>query len=131
MVDKGEMEVDTIETVDWARPLAFQDSYQKITHSTQTAAPIYLICGTVLEINIIVLQDQFARPADWELVLPVRFQTENNVPIDLGHYIPINNFFGHYLETFTISRKDVMKPIVQPRPFIATYMRSIMEDMTN
>ena len=27
IVDKGEMEGDTIETVDWARPLAFQDSY--------------------------------------------------------------------------------------------------------
>ena len=33
----------------------------------------------------------------------------------------------------TISRKDDMKPIVQPTPSgsIATYMRSIMEDMTS
>ena len=54
MVDKGEMEGDTIEMVDWARPIAFQDSYQKITDSTQTGG-------------------QFVRPADWELVLLVRF----------------------------------------------------------
>ena len=49
MVDKREMEGDTIETVDWARPLAFQDSCQKITRSTQTVAPTYLTDGTVLE----------------------------------------------------------------------------------
>ena len=72
------------------------------------------------------------RPADWELVLPVRFRTEDNVPIDLGRYIPVNNFFGHYLETLTISRKDDVKPIVWPRPSgsIATYTRSIMEYVT-
>ena len=132
MVDKSGMVGDTIETVDWARPLNSEDSYQKITHSTQTAAPTYLTGGTVLEFNIIVPQGQFFRPADWELVLPVRFRTEDNVPIDLGRYIPVNNLFGHYLETLTISRKDNMKPIVRPRPSgsIATYMRSIMEDMT-
>ena len=67
------MEGDTIETVDWARLLPFQDSYQKITHSMQTAAPSYLTGGIVLEFNITVAQGQFVRPADWELVLPVRF----------------------------------------------------------
>ena len=97
MVDKGEMKGDTIEMVDWARPLAFQDLYQKITDSTQRGA-------------------QFVRTADRELVLPVRFRSEDNVPIDLGHYIPVKNFFGHYLETLTISHKDDMKPIVRPRP---------------
>ena len=47
MVDKGEMKGDTIETVDWTGPVAFQDSYQEITHSTQTAVPTYLAGGTV------------------------------------------------------------------------------------
>ena len=42
MVDKGEMKGDTIETVDWTGPVAFQDSYQEITHSTQTAVPTEL-----------------------------------------------------------------------------------------
>ena len=64
MVNKVEMEVDTVETVDWARPLAFQDSYQKITHSKQTAAPTYLTGGTVLEFNIIVPQGEFVRSAE-------------------------------------------------------------------
>ena len=32
MVDKGKMESDTIEMVDWARLSAFQDSNQKINH---------------------------------------------------------------------------------------------------
>ena len=87
--------------------------------------------GTVLEVNIIVPQGQFIRFADWGLVLPVSFRTEDNVPIDLGRYIPINNFFGQYLETLTISHNDKMKTIVQSRPSgsIITYIRDIMEDM--
>ena len=44
----------------------------------------------------------------------------------------VNNFFGHYLETITISRKDDLKTIVHPRPSgsIAIYLRSMMEDMS-
>ena len=81
---------------------------------------------------MLLAQGQFVKPADWEVVLPVRFWTEDNVPIDLGCYISANNFFDYYLETLTISRKDDMKPIVWPRPLgsIAVYMQSIMEDMT-
>ena len=100
MVDKGEMECDTIETICCTRSLAFQDSYQKITHLTQAAAPSYLTGGTILEFNIIVAQGQCTRPTNWELVLPVRFRTEDNYLIDLGCFIPVNNFFGHYLQSW-------------------------------
>ena len=88
--------------------------------------------GILLEFNITVPLGQFVWPADWVLLLPARFRTEDNVPIDLERYIPVNNFFGHCLETLTILLKDNMKPIVRPRPSgsITTYMRSIMEDMT-
>ena len=84
-----------------------------------------------MEFNIIVPQGHFVRLADWELVLPIRFRTEANVPINLGEYIPVNNFFRHYLETLTMSCKEDMKAIVRPRPSgsIATYIQSMMEDM--
>ena len=108
------MEGDTIETVHWARPLAFQDLQEKITHSTQTAAPTYWTGGTVLQFNIRVPQGQFVRPADWELVLPVKFRPEDNVPIDLGSYILVSNFFGQYTEALTLSHKDDVNQLCSP-----------------
>ena len=34
MVDKGKSEGETIETIDWVRPLTFQDLYKKMDHTT-------------------------------------------------------------------------------------------------
>ena len=118
--------------MDWAKPLNFQDSYEKVSPSKQTAEVTYLTGGTVLEFNVIVPMGQYVRPADWELVLPVRFETGDGNKIHLGRWLPVNNFFGHYLETITISRKDDLKTIVHPRlsGSIAVYMRSLMEDMS-
>ena len=86
----------------------------------------------MLEFNVIVSTEQYVRPADWELVLPVRFETGDGNKIQLGWWLPVNNFFGHYLETITISRKNDLKMVVHPRPSgsIAVYMCSIMEDMS-
>ena len=64
MVDKGKSEGETIQIIDWARPLAFQDSYEKMDHTTQIAAATYLPGGTFLEFNIIVPQGHFVRLAD-------------------------------------------------------------------
>ena len=86
-------------------------------------------------INTIVPTGQYVRLTDWELVLSVRFETGDGNKIHVGRWsiiLPFNNFFGHYLETITISRKDDLKTIVHPRPYvsIAVYMHSIMKDMS-
>ena len=75
LVNKGEIEEDILDTLDWAKPLNFQDSYEKISPSKQTAEATYLTGGTVLEFNVIIPMGQYIRPADLELVLPFRFET--------------------------------------------------------
>ena len=67
--------------------------------------------------------------------MPDGFETRDGNKIHLGRWsiiLPVNKFFGHYLETITISRKDGLKTILQPRPSgsIAVHMRSIMEDIS-
>ena len=75
--DKGVVEEDILDRLEWAKPLDFQESYEKITPVRQTAENSNLPSGTVLEFNIIVPKGQYTRPADLELVLPVRFQDTN------------------------------------------------------
>ena len=134
MVHKGEMEGETIATVDQAQPLTFQDSYKRVALEIQTATTTtsYLTSGTILEFNIVAPSGRFIRPADMELVLPICFrQEQNGERIHLGQCIPVNNFFWHFLETIIISRKDDLKQIGMPKPSgsIATYMRGMLEDM--
>ena len=63
--------------------------------------------------------------------MPVRFETGDVNKIHPERWLRVNNFFGLYLETIAISRKDDLKTIVHLRPScnIAVYMRSIMEGM--
>ena len=133
LIEKGKVEEDVLDTLDWAKPLNFQDSYEKSSLSKQSAEATYLTGGTVLECNVIVPTGQYVRPADWEMVLPIIFETGDGNKINLGRWLPVNNFFGHYLETITMSRKDDLKTIVHPRPSgsIAFYMWSIMWDMSD
>ena len=92
--------------MDWAKPLNFQDSYEKVSPSKQTAEVTYLTGGTVLEFNVIVPIGQYVRPANWELVLSVRFKTGDGNKIHLGRSLTVNNVFGHYLEIIAVSHKD-------------------------
>ena len=132
LIDMGEVEEDVLDTLDWAKPLNFQEPYEKISPCKQTAEATYLMRGTVLEFYVIIPTGQYARPADWELILPVRFGTGDRNKFHVGRWLPVNNFFGHYLETITLSRIDDLKTIVHPRPSgsIAVYKRSIMKDMS-
>ena len=84
LIDNGEVEEDVLDTLDWAKPLNFQDSYKKISPSKRTAEATYLTGGTVLGFNVNVPTRQYVRPADWELLLPVRFETGDGNKIDLG-----------------------------------------------
>ena len=103
LIDKGEEEEDVLDTLDWAKPLNFQDFYEKIPPCKQSAEATYLAGGTVLEFNVIIPMGQCIRPADGELVLLVRFETGDKNKIHLGSWLPVNNFFRHYLETLIIS----------------------------
>ena len=75
----------------------------------------------------------YVKPSDFELVLPVRFKDEDNDRINLGQWIPVNNFWGQFLEAMTIVRKQDLKAIVQPRHLgsLAYHAQSIMQHMTD
>ena len=87
----------------------------------------------MLEFNITVLDSKYIRPGDMELVLPIRFrQEQNNERINLSQFIPVNNFFGHFFETITVSRKEDLETFVCPLSSgaMASYMRKILKDMS-
>ena len=67
------------------------------------------------------------------LVLRIRFRQEhNNERINLSQFVPVNNFFGHFLETIIVSRKEDLKTFIHPLPSgaMASYMRNILKDMS-
>ena len=104
MIDKDQLDGETVGSGDWAKPIKFQDTYKRITLEVQTATISYLTGGTVLKFNITVPDSKYTRPGDMELELPIRFRQEhNNERINLLQFIPVNNFFGHFLKTITVS----------------------------
>ena len=104
MIDKGQLDGETVGSVDWGKPIKFQDTYKRMTPEVQTATSSYLTGGIVLEFNIAVPDTKYIRPGDLKLVLPIRFrQEQNDERINLSQSIPVNNFFGHFLETVTMS----------------------------
>ena len=133
MIDKDELDGETVGSVDWVKPIKFQDSCKRITPEVQTAASSYLTGGNVLELVITVLDSKYVRPGDMELVPRIRFRHEHNKErINLSQFIPVNNFFGHFLETITMSRKEDLETFVHPLRSGATvsYMRKILKDMS-
>ena len=110
MIDKGELDGETVASVDWAKPIKFQDTYKRITSEVKTTTSSYLAGGTVLEFKITVLDTKYIRPGDMELVLPIRSrQEQNDERINLSQFIPVTNFFGHFLETKMVSRKKTSR----------------------
>ena len=108
---KRVVEEDALDTLEWAKPLNFQESYEKITSVRQIAESSYLLSRTVLELNIIITRGQYIRPADFELVLPVRFQGSNGEKINLAESLPVKNFFGHVLETKRCQKRMNLKQL--------------------
>ena len=85
MIDKGELDGETVGSVNWVKLIKFQDTYKRITPEVQTATSSYLTEGTVLKFNITVLDSKYIRLGDMELVLPIRFrQKHNNERINLS-----------------------------------------------
>ena len=133
MIDKGELGGETVGSADWAEPIKFQDTFKRIMPEVQTATSSYLTRGTVLEFKITVPDTKYIRPGDMELVLPIRFrQEQNDERINLSQFILVNKFFGDFLETVTVSRKEDLETFVHPLLLgsIASYMRRILKDMS-
>ena len=102
-------------------------------HRTLSAGSRNLSTKTILEFNIEVPRGHYVRPADFELVLPVHFRDKDGNRINLGEWIPANNFCGRFLEGLKIERKQDLKSIVLPRPSgsLASHTRSKMQHMTD
>ena len=64
MIDKGELDGETVGSVDWAKPIKFQDPYKRIRPEVQTATSSYLTGGTVLKFNITVPDSKYIRLGD-------------------------------------------------------------------
>ena len=92
LFDNGVVEEDVLDTLEWAKLLDFQESYEKITPVRQIKESSYLSSGNALEFNIIVPREQYIRPAAFELVLPVRIQGSNGEKNNLAERLPENRF---------------------------------------
>ena len=133
MIDKGELRQDVLCTIEWAKPINFQNDYDSIVPNHQVAESSYLSSKTILEFVISVPRGHYVKPSDFELVLAVRFRDVDNNRINLGQWIPANNIWRQFLEAMTIVRKQDLKAIVQPRRSgsLAYHARSIMQHMTD
>ena len=133
MVDNSNLREDVLATIECAKPINYQNELGNIVPSQQITESTYLSTKTILEFNIEVLRGHYVRPADFELVLLVRFRDEDGNRVNLGEWIPANNFWGRFLEALKIERKQDLKSIVLPRPTgsFASQIRSIMQHMTD
>ena len=131
MTDNGDLRENVIATIEWAKPINYQNEFDNIVPSQQVAESTYLSTKTILEFNIEVPRGHYVRPADFELVLPVRFRDGNRR--NLGEWIPANNFWEIFLGGLKIKRKQDLKSIVLPKPSgsLASHARSIMQHMTD
>ena len=59
----------------------------------------------------------------------MRFQGSSGEKKHLAEWLPVNNFFGHLLETIELLKKVDFETIVHPRPSgsVVSYTRSIMK----
>ena len=133
ILDKGEVREDVLNTIEWEKPINFQNEYDAIVPTKQTAESTYLSSGTVLEFNLVIPNGNYTVPSDFELILPVRFKDENGGRLNLSRWLPVNNFFGCLIESMSVFRKDDQHPIVHPRPSgsVTSYSLSIMQHMTS
>ena len=102
ILDKGEVREDVLNTIEWEKPINFQNEYDAIVPTKQTAESTYLSSGTVLEFNLVIPNGNYTVPSDFELILPVRFKDENGGRLNLSRWLPVNNFFGCLIESMSV-----------------------------
>ena len=84
MLDKGEVREDVLNTMEWAKPINFQNKFDAIVPTKQIAERTYLSSSTVLEINLVIANGSYTVPSDFRLLLPVRFKDENGGRLNLS-----------------------------------------------
>ena len=84
MLDKGEVREDVLNTMEWAKPINFQNKFDAIVPTKQIAERTYLSSSTVLEINLVIANGSYTFPSDFGLLLPVRFKDENGGRLNLS-----------------------------------------------
>ena len=92
MLETGNVTEEIVEALPWTKSLNFQYKYKNINPTYQIAESSYLSDKTILEFVIEVPRGSFIKPADMELVLPVRFRDEAGNRIRLDRWIFVNNF---------------------------------------
>ena len=89
---------------------------------------------SLLEFNLQLQKGTYTVPENMVLVLSVRFQNETTGGnfINIEKFLTVNNFFGHFIESVNIYKKDDLTRIV---PSISSgslgrYMSTILQYMT-
>ena len=65
MIDKGELRQDVLCTIEWAKPINFQNDYDSIVPNHQVAESTYLSSKTILEFVISVQRGHYVKPSDF------------------------------------------------------------------
>ena len=87
MLDKGEVREDVLSSIEWAKPINFQNKYDAIVLTKQIAESTDSSSGTVLEFNLVIPNGNCTVPSDFNLILPVRFEDENGGRLSLSRWI--------------------------------------------
>ena len=102
MLGKGEVSEDVLNSIEWTKPINFQNKNDAIVPTKQIAKSTYLSSGMVLEFNLVIPNGNYTVSSDFEVILPVRFQGENGGRFNLSRWLPANNVFGHLIESISV-----------------------------
>ena len=129
MVLNGNSQEDLLDAYLEIKPLTFQDKFVSIVKIIQLAEITYNITGSLLDFNLELQKGTYTVPKNMVLMLPVQFQnktTENFINIE--KFLPVNNFFGHFIESVSIYKKDDLTRMALPLPSgsVGPYMSTIL-----
>ena len=85
--------------------------------TTQTAEDTYSNTRSLIEFNLELKKSTCIVPENMVLVLPVRFQNKTTGnSINTERFLPVNNFFGHFIKSVNIYKEHDLIRIVPPLP---------------
>ena len=102
MLGKGEVSENVLNSIEWTKPINFQNENDAIVPTKQIAKSTYLFSGMVLEFDLVIPNGNYTVSSDFEVILPVRFEGENGGRFNLSRWLPANNVFGHLIESISV-----------------------------
>ena len=102
MLGKGEVSEDVLNSIEWTKPIKFQNENDAIVPTKKIAKSTSLSSGTVLEFNLDIPNGNYIVSSDFEVILPVRFEGENGGRLNLSRWLPANNVFGRLIESISV-----------------------------